>query len=259
MLKFKFYKIVILIVLVIIPIINITEVKADEYTENIIQLRAGGGSGSGGSSGGSSGSSSHGHASSNSGSSVSIIDRILSYIHFVIIAFFSSIVLYIKILRSSINSKRYLRMLSKKDITWKYRTIEKQVIETFYVLQNSWTNMKMEDAKEYMDNDLYESFKVKLEWMDVANKKNILKWIRLISLKPVSVHDDEDDDKDLVWFYIRGFMVDYTIDTITKEVIEGNNKFGMSFTEFWKFTRKGNKWLLTKILQANESDKIDFQ
>lgn len=72
-----------------------------------------------------------------------------------------------------------------------------------------------------MSKDLYESYKGKLEWMEIGNKRNVLKRIRLINLKPVSIHDDENDDKDLVWFYI--------------------------------------KWVLSQILQSNESDKINFQ
>lgn len=79
----------------------------------------------------------------------------------------------------------------------------------------------MEPAKQYMSKDLYESYKGKLEWMEIGNKRNVLKRIRLINLKPVSIHDDENDDKDLVWFYI--------------------------------------KWVLSQILQSNESDKINFQ
>ena len=55
-------------------------------------------------------------------------------------------------------------------------------------------------------------------------------------------------------------MVDYTIDTETKEIIDGKNTiFGVSFIEYWKFVRKGDKWVLSKILQNDEKDKIIFQ
>ena len=94
----------------------------------------------------------------------------------------------------------------------------------------------------------------------IGNKRNILKKIKLINLKPVSVIDDEDNSKDLIWFYIKGSMVDYTINTITNEIIDGNNSiFGIPFVEYWKFVRKNDKWVLSKILQADEKDKIIFQ
>lgn len=34
------------------------------------------------------------------------------------------------------------------------------------------------------------------------NKRNILKKIKLINLKPISIYDDEDNSKDLIWFNI---------------------------------------------------------
>ena len=89
---------------------------------------------------------------------------------------------------------------------------------------------------------------------------NGCKWdIReLINLKPISIYDDEDDSKDLIWFYIKGKMVDYIINTETNEKIEGND-YSKSFVEFWKFVKKDNKWVLAKILQKDEENLIKFQ
>ena len=107
-----------------------------------------------------------------------------------------------------------------------------------------------------MDNDLYENFKSKLEWMDINNRRNILKKIRLVNLKPVSVYDDNDDKKDLIWFYIKGKMIDYIVDTKTKSIVSGDTK-NKSFVEFWKFVKnEKNKWVLSEILQEDESKKI---
>lgn len=253
---------VILIIFTMISIMvgRVNVVKAQQLCSDIdyktIKLRAGGGSSSS-SGGGSSSHSSSGHSRSHGGST-NIITDIIFYIFFLCAAFSTAIMLYLKVLRSSFHSKRYLKILDHQDIAWNYKTIEKQVIETFYIVQEAWTQMNMAKAKNYMDDDLYNSFKVKLEWMEVSHKRNILKKIRLINLKPVSVYDDEDDAKDLIWFYIKGKMIDYTINTENNEKIEGS-EFSTSFVEFWKFVRKDNKWLLSKILQQEESNKIEFQ
>ena len=173
-----------------------------------------------------------------------------------LIIFASTIILYFKVLRASFNSKRYLRLLDNKDITWKYKTIENRVIETFYVVEEAWTNNDISKAKDYMDKDLYENFKSKLEWMDINNRRNILKKIRLVNLKPVSVYDDKDDNKDLIWFYIKGKMIDYIVDTKTNNIVSGNTK-NKSFVEFWKFVKNDdNNWVLSEILQEDESSKI---
>ena len=79
------------------------------------------------------------------------------------------------------------------------------------------------------------TFKQNLDGMEINNRKNILKKIKLLNVKPVSIHDDEDDSKDLIWFYIKGKMIDYIINTKTQEKINGSTT-PSSFVEFWKFT-----------------------
>lgn len=242
-----------LLLLVVISC-NVIVVNAKEisYDNPITILRAGGGSSSGGHS--SSGGSSSRHYGSRGYSSP--LSTIISAIIFILILFASTIILYFKVLRASFNSKRYLRLLDNKDITFKYKTIEKRVIETFYVVEEAWTNNDIVKAKDYMDKDLYENFKSKLEWMDINNRRNILKKIRLVNLKPVSVYDDKDDNKDLIWFYIKGKMIDYIIDTKTKSIVSGDTK-NKSFVEFWKFVKNdNNEWVLSEILQEDESKKI---
>lgn len=243
-----------LLLLVVISC-NIIVVNAKETTckSPITILRAGGGS-SGGSHSSSGGSSSSRHYGRRGYSSP--LSNIISAIIFILILFASTIILYFKVLRASFNSKRYLRLLDNKDITFKYKTIEKRVIETFYVVEEAWTNNDIVKAKDYMDKDLYENFKSKLEWMDINNRRNILKKIRLVNLKPVSVYDDNDDKKDLIWFYIKGKMIDYIVDTKTKSIVSGDTK-NKSFVEFWKFVKnENNKWVLSEILQEDESKKI---
>lgn len=224
-------------------------------------LRAGGGSSSGGGSsgGGGSGGRTHGPHGRNSSNNSNPITTVINVILIMALSCMSSIVLYVKVVRSSINSKRYLKILGKKDITWQYKNIEKQAIKTFYSVQKSWTNMDMKPSQEYMSKDLYEAFNIKLNFMEMQNKRNILKMINLFDIKPVGVYDDKDDDKDIIWFYIKGYMIDYIINTNTNEKIEGS-EHPKSFIEFWKFKRneKGN-WVLDKIKQKDEINTIIFQ
>lgn len=230
----------------------VVNAKEISYNSPITILRAGGGS-SGGSHSSSGGSSSRHYGSRGYSNPISTI---ISSIIFMLIIFASTIILYFKVLRASFNSKRYLRLLDNKDITWKYKTIENRVIETFYIVQEAWTSNDISKAKDYMDKDLYENFKSKLEWMDINNRRNILKKIRLVNLKPVSVYDDKDDNKDLIWFYIKGKMIDYIVDTKTNNIVSGNTK-NKSFVEFWKFVKNDdNNWVLSEILQEDESKKI---
>lgn len=254
--------IILFILITLIPILTTSSFKNEDT--NIIrhELRAGGGGGggSGGGGGGGSSSPSHTHTNnSNRNGTSHPISTILTHITVMFAMFMGSIIFYNKILKSSINSKRYLKILGKKEVSWKYKNIEDQAVETFYIVQESWTNMDLTPAKPYMSDKLYDSFKTKLNFMEISNKRNILEKIELKDIKPVSINDDENDDKDYIWFYIKGKMIDYIINTKTDEVIEGNTN-RTTFIEFWKFTRKGkDKWVLTKIKQKEEADTIDFE
>ena len=93
--------------------------------------------------------------------------------------------------------------------------------------------------------------------MKYKNQRNVLEKISLVSALPVAVYDDSDNSRDYIWFYIKGRMVDYTIDTDTQLIVEGRTT-PASFVEYWKFVRKENNWVLDSILQKNEENQIPF-
>lgn len=260
----KIWIIVIIISSVVLSFCMIAKPVEAKVVKNykVTSLRAGGGGSSGGSSSRSSSNGSRSTHTSNTNRRYGILDflsSMLNAILMIVMICIGSIVLYIKVLHSSFNSKRYMCMLDDKDITWNYKKVEKQVIEAYYTIEEAWAEGNMKKAKKYMSKDLYENFQTKLGWMEINNRKNILKKIKLLNVKPVSIHDDEDDSKDLIWFYIKGKMIDYIINTKTQEKINGSTT-PSSFVEFWKFTKtKNNRWVLSKILQQEEANKITFQ
>ena len=74
----------------------------------------------------------------------------------------------------------------------------------------------------------------------------------------MSVYDSDNDREDYVWFYIKGKMVDYIIDTETNLKISGNTT-AQSFVEYWQFIRnEDGAWVLNKILQKDEANEIIF-
>ncbi|MBQ8828414.1 MAG: Tim44 domain-containing protein [Clostridia bacterium] len=231
------------------------------YQVQLLRAGGGGGSGGGGSSGGGSGSSgSHSsrHRTTNGNGGGSVLGTIFHFIMFACISCAAAIVFRLKLFKYSRNSKKIIKMLQTKDSAWKYKNIEKQVHDAYFIIQNSWTNMDMQPAQGYMSEELYERFKTKLSWMECRKQKNVLKKIRLIEVTPVSVYDDENDKMDYVWFYIKGSMIDYMIDTETNLKISGNTS-AESFEEYWQFVRNSeSSWVLNKILQKDESGEIVF-
>ena len=112
-------------------------------------------------------------------------------------------------------------------------------------------------ASEFVTEQFSQSLQTQLNWMKYKNQKNILKKIKLLSALPVAVHDDPNDENDHIWFYIKGKMIDYVIDTETMKKLSGSTS-PAKFEEYWQYVRKDDKWLLNKILQIDEEDQIAF-
>lgn len=186
---------------------------------------------------------------------INITYKIIICILVIFILFRKVIIYNYRIMMASIRNKYILDELFNKDKKWNYKNISKQVIKTYNVVEKSWTDDDIGKAKDYMGKELYEVFNSRLKWMRVDNKKNILKKIKLLSVKPVVVKNFDDDKKDFIWFYIKGSMINYVIDIKNKERLSGSKK-AKSFGEFWKFMKnEDNKWILMEILPK---DKIDM-
>lgn len=212
--------------------------------------RAGGGS-SGGSASSSGGVTNHSSSKSvNSNPAVSVIKWAL------ILMFSSSTVIIVemRLLKAKIKTKQKMKKLN-----WNYKELKTRVEEAYFIIQKSWSKNDMYQAEEYMTKDLFENFKIKLEWMEISNKRNILKRIKLLESYPISLNDNVEDTKDKIWVYIKGKMIDYIIDTKTEEMIEGS-KLNRVFVEYWLFNKNTDgKWVLSKILQEDELPNILVQ
>lgn len=251
----------IIIILMLVSCISITayaENIDDSYSVSVITLRAGGG-GSGGSGGGGGGGSSGSGSSHHSGTGrqPTLFESIIQFIMMPFVLFSSSIVFYVKLTKRSRKAKKLMKQMMQSDNAWKYKDISSTVKDSFIAIQVAWANMDMTSASQYISDELYDSFQTKLNWMSYRNEKNILENIQLIQALPVAVHDDSDNSRDYIWFYIKGKMIDYIIDTNTQLKVSGNTS-STSFVEYWQFIRKEDKWVLNKILQKNESDQIPF-
>lgn len=215
---------------------------------NPVYARAGGGS-SGGSSGGISSSSGSHHTSSSHNSNP--IVSIINYILFTIICFSSVIVIKYRLTKARVKTK-----IDFKKTSWSYDEVGKRIEDAYFIIQEAWASNDMSKAKDYMTPELLENFTLKLNWMEVADKKNILKNIKLLDCYPISFTDLEGDKDDCLWVYIKGKMIDYVLNIKTNEIIEGST-MSKSFVEYWLFSKnkKGN-WVLKKILQEDELESI---
>lgn len=162
----------------------------------------------------------------------------------------------IKLSRQARNTKKLISMLERKDSAWKYQTICEQARNTYFAVHKILVSADMSCASEYMSEKFFTEFREKLSLPKMNNNASDI--IRLKEIVPVAVHDDTDDRFDCVWFYINGNSTNCSIDTVINEQLTKKSRETAESGEYWQFVRGGKGWMLNKILQANEKDKITF-
>ena len=254
--RFVCFSLALLIVFLLMPLSAAAATPSDSP---VFVLRAGGGSsGGGGCGGGGGGGGSSGHHTSRGSGSSNPFALLLPIGAFIFISSAAGIAYRLRLSKYARNTKKLLAMLERKDSAWKYKNILRQVKTTYFAVQKAWTQMDLSISKAYMSPSLMENFHSKLSWMQYQGRQNVLKRIKLTDAIPVGLYDDPDDSKDFVWFYIEGRMVDYTIDTHTRMIVEGTT-LPSGFEEYWQFTRTpGGGWVLNRILQKDEAEQIPF-
>lgn len=254
---------VVLSLLLSILIIPVSALESCEQMDSVIVSRlvrrAGGGSSGGGGGGGGSSGGSGGHLHrSNPNRSDDPISMLVGLFIFLLMGSGATLAFRLRLSRSARNTKRLMALLEKKDSAWKYKHLQHRVRVSYFAIQKAWSRLDMQPSRQYLSESLYNTFQTQLNWMKVKNQQNILKHVRLREAIPVAVHDDPDDSLDHVWFYIKGRMIDYTVDTQTGQRLEGN-PFPESFCEYWQFVRvEGNLWVLNQILQEDQAQEIAF-
>lgn len=185
------------------------------------------------------------------------IGTILAFIFIMCIRFKNKVILAFKIIIKTSAAKKVINSVSKNDERWNYNLIKPRIKETFHIVQKSWALRDANYAENYTSKDLLERHKSKLEWMICKHELNILKHIKLIQALPVAAVYSINNEYNHIWFYIKGSMVDYTINDMTSEIIDGGTKSKM-FSEYWKFIKVNDVWVLDKICQIDDIDIDDL-
>lgn len=140
---------------------------------------------------------------------------------------------------------------SFKNNIYDEKKIKKRIKDTYKKVQNAWSNQDLNTLKIYLTPSLFEEWKLKIEWQQFNNKRNVLKFIKLKNYKIISINDN------YIWVYIEGFMFDNMIN-------QSSNKYSdipsfNFFYEYWQFELIDNNFYLSMIKQKDEINIIDFK
>lgn len=111
----------------------------------------------------------------------------------------------------------------------------------FFLLQKAWMERDLSISRAVMSEGLYQRWKIQIDQMVAAHKKNILENLFIAGAEIVKV--ERDPRLEAITVRIRASAADYEMDEQTGKIIFGS-KQDQPFTEYWTFMRSaGTKTL----------------
>lgn len=217
----------------------------------VLLARGGGGGGHGGGAGHSGGghSSGGGHGGFGGGGHGDVHSTIWGFIifgGFVLFGLFATTTATLLLWKSNI-SKKILSKIISTDSFWDFEGMQLNARRTFYNIQDAWENRDIDSVKNNITPELHDKYKVMLSEMTSRNEKNIISQIDITETKIIGSQDYKDDSKDRYVAYIKGTILDYTINDKTGEIIKNPSKEIEEFSDTYHFIREGKRWILEHI------------
>jgi len=139
---------------------------------------------------------------------------------------------------------------ASKDSAWSEKNILNYVEGIFYAFQKDWTNFNTTSMQRYMSENYYNHTRLMMYALQGAHRLNKVGSPQLISKAIVSATDSDDNDKDTFEVAITALADDQLYDDRTNKLLFRDRS---TFTEYWRFIRRGDQWLFDGIRQETES------
>lgn len=194
--------------------------------------RAGGGGGSGGGGG----------FGGRHGYGIGIFKLIL----FILWGIYTAIISFLVFIKSGW-SKRIISRASQTDKVWNLDEMKNHSERVFRQMQDAWSSRELSQVRDIITQSLFDDYAEKLDAMRMNNERNILRDIDIDEIKIIGCRDYKDNSKDSFIAYIKGTILDYTVDDRTGNTIKNENQNNEKFTDTYYFHRSENKWLLNFI------------
>jgi predicted lipid-binding transport protein (Tim44 family) len=160
-----------------------------------------------------------------------------------------SIIVTYLVVKKQKQCRNLMDKLKRLDSIWDADAVQRRIEETYFKVQDAWTNRDQTIAKDYMSGRLFTKHKMQTDQMLIDHKRNVLDRINLIESKIVEIADYKDETKDKIWVYIKQSMIDYMLNDETKSVASGDANKPEVSAELWKFIREEKQWVLDEIDQ----------
>jgi len=154
-------------------------------------------------------------------------------------------------LRQSKQAEASLATAAQQDPAWNEERLLVMASSTFLRYQADWSTQNIESMKTYMTPSYHQHASLLVVALGQLHRINKIENPIINELMVVDLADSPGVGADRVTIGITARSNDRLIDSRTEEVLYEDNG---NFTEFWKFCRTGDGWLLNGIQQATAAE-----
>jgi len=144
-------------------------------------------------------------------------------------------------------TKAALQAAVAQDSAWDEKQLEAHARDIFARFQQDWSNNNAEAMKAYLTPDYQYHNALMIYALQLAGRRNAVNNPQLQQAIVTGLDDQAGKDNDSVTIGIQASAEDQLIDVPSNTILFTDNN---PFTEYWRFQRSGEKWLLAGIEQA---------
>jgi predicted lipid-binding transport protein (Tim44 family) len=145
--------------------------------------------------------------------------------------------------------ERGLANIRQFDPSFDAAKFQELCMDTFFKIQGAWANRDMTTIRNLLTDEMFRILQGDAEALKAQKKINRLENIAVRSVDITEAW--QESGSEFITARVYANLLDYNVDEITGQVVEGSKTEPVKFEEYWTFTRPvgNNPWQLSAINQ----------
>lgn len=145
--------------------------------------------------------------------------------------------------------ERGIRHIRQMDSAFDPASFTETASDAFFTIQSAWTARDMGTARHLLTPEMYETLHKECERMRMERRVNRLENIAVRAIEVTEAW--QESGQDFVTVHFLASLLDYTVDEVSNQGLEGSRTTPVKFEEYWTFMRPvgPNAWRLSAIQQ----------
>jgi len=144
-----------------------------------------------------------------------------------------------------------LANISQFDPAFNEAKFQETAMDIFFKIQGAWANRDMGTVRKLLTDEMYRIFQ---QDVDQLKAQKLINRLENIAVRSVDITEAwQESGADFLTVRILASLLDYNVDEITGQVVEGSKTEPVKFEEYWTFSRPvgNNPWQLSAINQPS--------